>query len=94
MDATDAGIVPPLAAPRLAHAAYFSTVFDIGRIAHRLSANHALFSHFSPRQFRLHVDTLGAEKKSGVPYFLTSEVGIAKRPKQNMMRRHATWIAT
>ena len=26
----------------------------------------------------------GAEKKSGVPYILTSEVGIAKRPNQNM----------
>jgi hypothetical protein len=25
-------------------------------------------------------DTLGAEKKSGVPYILTSHVGIAKRP--------------
>ena len=33
----------------------------------------------------------GAEKKSGVPYILMSEVGIAKRPIENMMRRHATW---
>ena len=38
-----------------------------------------------------HVDTLGAEKKSGVPYILTSIVGIAKRPSRNMIRRHATW---
>ena len=36
--------------------------------------------HFSHAGFGLHDVTLGAEKKSGVPYILTSHVGIAKRP--------------
>ena len=46
-----------------------------------------LFSH----AYYSHIDTLGAEKKSGVPYISRLKRGIAKRPKQNMIRRHATW---
>ena len=50
---------------------------------------HFRFSFF-PRLISQRPATLGAEKKSGVPYILMSTIGIAKRPLKNMMRRHAT----
>ena len=62
------------------------------RISRRLlTFGSLLYSFFPPRLCFMRPDTLGAEKKSGVPYILTSTVGIAKRPWQNMTRRHATW---
>ena len=79
-------------------------VSDLFRISHKRQYSgkyqckkRQQFSHhsvlfFCPPFPLWHMPLQGAEKKSGVPYFLTSHVGIAKRPKQNMMRRHATWI--
>ena len=59
-----------------------------GRCQHHYQFFH--FSFLSSRARCLHVDTLGAGKKSGVPYILILQVRHRQTPFQNMTRRHAT----